>query len=570
LFMRGGYVVYSGPTAGALDYFTKIGFRLHQNENPADFMLDVIAGLIDLPGREDFSPSDLIQMWEEEARTDVSARSSLHKKTRSDFDFEGGLDGSCWISKDDSCLSARSQSYAADSPEREVPLDVMAYDNVDILASEPIAAASTPLKRNSSVLPTPRWLETLGEQFDQLDSQREGYVDSENMLDFLQSVGQKCTIEEANQIVRHFDVDGDGRIMRKDFLMRWTKNYWTREFSTALLGLFPEKENKRHIEVDVARASLSRQGGRKGLQRSVEMNRFSSQKALLGGSSARNQIFSGGRKRFVFRSSAGFLRQCYYLLQREPLKMMRTLELRVLDFGSMAIIGISYAYINRDIVDSNLDAVKQANTVAMMFVGVLSSLWATLFISREVPMVQREVSEGVSVTAIFTTLNLYNTAVDILIRSLAYSLPFFYITGYNQTFADFLLIAFGTAWSCSGIGMLMACVTDPRSAVVLSVAITFLFGAVLNGVRPGIKELQEANNPLLYWMVFPSYNRWATEALTLQEEMANPSYNLGEKIELNMFAYDKNNWLYAVLFLYISGILLRMVSFVFFYKKALE
>ena len=118
--------------------------------------------------------------------------------------------------------------------------------------------------------------------------------------------------------------------------------------------------------------------------------------------------------------------------------------------------------------------------------------------------------------------------------------------------------------------MLMACVTDPRSAVVLSVAITFLFGAVLNGVRPGIKELQEANNPLLYWMVFPSYNRWATEALTLQEEMANPSYNLGEKIELNMFAYDKNNWLYAVLFLYISGILLRMVSFVFFYKKALE
>merc|ERR1712188_99387 len=202
--------------------------------------------------------------------------------------------------------------------------------------------------------------------------------------------------------------------------------------------------------------------------------------------------------------------------------------------------------------------------------GCLSSLWGALFISREMPMVQREASEGVSIFAIFTTLNIYDTAVDLLIRSLAYSLPFFYITGYSMTFLSFFVVCFGTAWSCSAIGMLLACVTDARSAIVLSVAITFLFGAVLNGVRPSIKELQEANNPLLYWMVFPSYNRWATEALTLQEEMANPSYNLGEKIELNMFAYDKNNWLYAVLFLYISGILLRMVSFAFFYKKALE
>ena len=65
------------------------------------------------------------------------------------------------------------------------------------------------LKRNASVVPTPRWLETLGEQFDQLDSHKEGYVDSTNMLNLLQSMGQKCTMEEANQIVKHFDVDGD-------------------------------------------------------------------------------------------------------------------------------------------------------------------------------------------------------------------------------------------------------------------------------------------------------------------------------------------------------------------------
>merc|ERR1712199_117991 len=133
--------------------------------------------------------------------------------------------------------------------------------------------------------------------------------------------------------------------------------------------------------------------------------------------------------------------------------------------------------------------------------------------------------------------------MGILIRSLAYSLPFFYITGYNQTYAEFLLITFGTAWSCAGIGMLMASLVEQRSAIVLSVSITFMFGAVLNGVRPSIKE---------------------------QKEMVNPVYNLEEKVEMNLFAYHKDNLVFAVLFLYLSGAILRLFSFAFFYKKALE
>ncbi|QDZ22347.1 ABC transporter [Chloropicon primus] len=560
LFMRGGYVVYSGPTSGALDYFRDIGFKLHENENPADFMLDVIAGLIDLPGHERFSPMDLVALWNDEVRADDRFRRSSFCDSKG-MDFEDvALDTG--RSKDDSMISSRSQSFRNFSG-RDFDLGVKACEHVDLEGGK----ESSRVKRTQSVVPTPRWLGTLGEQFDQLDAQQDGYIDSTTMLEFLQSMGQQCTLEEANQIVRHFDVDGDGRIMRKDFLMRWTKNYWTREFSTALLGLFPHKEG---VCVD-----------EEGLECSIEMNNLASrmrssgsQKSLLGSFDANShlkQMLTARRQRkFAFRSTAGFPKQCLYLLQREPLKMMRTLELKILDFGSMAVIGVSYAFVNRSVLGSNLEAVKQANTVGMMFVGVLSSLWATLFISRELPMVQREVSEGVHAGAIFATLNIYNTAVDILVRCLAYTLPFFYISGYNQTLADFLLIAFGTAWSCSGLGMIMPCVTNPRSAVVLSVAITFLFGAVLNGVRPSIKELQDASNPLLYWMVLPSYNRWATEALTIQEEAANTDYSFAEKLELNSFGYDPSNWLTAVLFLYLSGILLRLICFFFFYKKALE
>ena len=131
-------------------------------------------------------------------------------------------------------------------------------------------------------------------------------------------------------------------------------------------------------------------------------------------------------------------------------------------------------------------------------------------------------------------------------------------------------MTFGSAWCTSGIGMLTSCLTDSKSAIVLSVAITFLFGAVLNGVTPTIRELQEHENPLLYWMVFPSYNRWATEALTVREEAANPMYSFVEKVESNLFNYHPNNWVNGILFLYISGIVLRLVSFGFFYRKALQ
>ena len=574
LFMRGGYVVYSGPTAGALPYFTKIGFKLHQNENPADFMLDVIAGLIDLPGNDNFKPMDLVAMWEEAGGKCNTSRSARQKegKMRSNFDFGGaeGGEGKSWVSQDDSMVSQRSMGFAEmealDSLEDSEASRT--YECADPLSAErTVPSGVKGVRRSASVVPTPRWLGTLGEQFDQLDTKRDGYVDNENMMEFLKSIGHECSVEEAEQLVGHFDVDGDGRIERKDFMMKWTKNYWTREFSTALLGLFPKNGEAEadHVEVNIGMAS----------SRSVEMGRLRSS-ASSGAlstrrtSSIREMLTARKKQKLALRSSAGFFRQCGYLLQREPLKMMRTLELRVLDFGSMVVIAVCYAFINRSIVDNNLEAVKQANTVAMMFVGVLSSLWATLFISREMPMVQREASEGVSVTAIYAVLNLYNTAVDILIRSLAYSLPFFYITGYNQTYAEFLLITFGTAWSCAGIGMLMASLVEQRSAIVLSVSITFMFGAVLNGVRPSIKELKEAANPLMYWMVFPSYNRWATEALTTQEEMANPVYNLEEKVEMNLFAYHKDNLVFAVLFLYLSGAILRLFSFAFFYKKALE
>ena len=63
LFLRGGHVVYTGSTCDVLAYFTALGFRAPEHENPADFMLDVLSGLIERPGDPDFAPIDLAEFW---------------------------------------------------------------------------------------------------------------------------------------------------------------------------------------------------------------------------------------------------------------------------------------------------------------------------------------------------------------------------------------------------------------------------------------------------------------------------------------------------------------------------
>ena len=77
----GGHTVYLGPAKDALSYFHSIGFDINAkppygrpNDNPADYMIDVISGHILRKGHPEFKPHDLIQIWKENEK-EVMARS---------------------------------------------------------------------------------------------------------------------------------------------------------------------------------------------------------------------------------------------------------------------------------------------------------------------------------------------------------------------------------------------------------------------------------------------------------------------------------------------------------------
>ncbi|WIA22163.1 hypothetical protein OEZ85_004499 [Tetradesmus obliquus] len=58
-----GHVVFAGPQRMALAYAAFLGFYIPPGENVADFLMDVIAGVVPRPQDSDYIPSQLSTMW---------------------------------------------------------------------------------------------------------------------------------------------------------------------------------------------------------------------------------------------------------------------------------------------------------------------------------------------------------------------------------------------------------------------------------------------------------------------------------------------------------------------------
>lgn len=56
LLGKAGRTVFLGPGTRALPYFQSLGFQLPPNENPADWFLDIISGIVPCPADPDFKP----------------------------------------------------------------------------------------------------------------------------------------------------------------------------------------------------------------------------------------------------------------------------------------------------------------------------------------------------------------------------------------------------------------------------------------------------------------------------------------------------------------------------------
>merc|ERR1711903_43778 len=162
-------------------------------------------------------------------------------------------------------------------------------------------------------------------------------------------------------------------------------------------------------------------------------------------------------------------------------------------------------------------------------------------VGRELNIAQREAGGAVSVPALFSTLTGLNSVIDVVIRSLVFSVLYHPLVGFSIPYGEYLLLVLGVTWSCSGLGYLSAVAIPQSTSMVFAVSLTYL------------------------WLVWPPYARWAAEAMTLGEFRNLNQFKVKESKDLRLeLGYQEQNWLYGILFLYISGAVYRVVAYFFF------
>lgn len=117
LLGKGGRTVYSGPAKGAQRYFQQLGFEAPKSENPADWIMDIIAGEVPNYRIPQFVPEMLYPLWELNAHV-------VQKSSRIDQGQSQSLPSDDWRSMvkkldEEWGLICYKQAPSAVDPKRE-------------------------------------------------------------------------------------------------------------------------------------------------------------------------------------------------------------------------------------------------------------------------------------------------------------------------------------------------------------------------------------------------------------------------------------------------------------------
>lgn len=227
----------------------------------------------------------------------------------------------------------------------------------------------------------------------------------------------------------------------------------------------------------------------------------------------------------------GMHRQMAILIRRKLLSMARMAWFIQLLIPSIAalIVGLIHG------ADWGPSAFPGNIVMAMACVGVLSMVTHVRTFSLDKLFIRREVHNNVSLFAYFMAYNI----VDLLwigLIPLTFFIPYYYLTFPLAALHHFYVVGMLVCWWSSGLAYILS--ASPLAlhwTNLIGVFIAVIFGAFIHGMNPSIKDARgTAFEPLLGL----SYNRWAMEALTLQElgtrqdTMPNAVFAIMQKIGL--------------------------------------
>jgi hypothetical protein len=151
--------------------------------------------------------------------------------------------------------------------------------------------------------------------------------------------------------------------------------------------------------------------------------------------------------------------------------------------------------------------------MAMTCLGVLSTVTHLRTFSLDRVLLNRESSSGISIDAHFLSQNLIDL-IWILLSPALFLGPYYYLTLPRQSFSEYYVVAVFVCWWTSGMAYMISALLPPSTVLMTGVFIALILGAFVQGLTPTIAS---SRGTLLEVLMGISYNRWAMEALTINE-----------------------------------------------------
>jgi ABC-type multidrug transport system ATPase subunit len=537
----GGRTVYQGKTSKALEYFTKSGFDCPANENPADFLLDVISGSIVQKGNPNFQLEDLFEMWSETFDSRVRVFNDQEKKLNL---FQSFLSSSSNLLGKQTPVERKSNASLKSSSSKA------GFEEDEIKALAPVFIRSSGRKTANRVtnafrssiaqikellIPTTLTEEEKQERMEITEEEQENLQEEDTLESHFLTV-----LPNHYQLLRlafeKFDTDNDGFLNASDLqLMFESFGHKLEEDELKALNSALGIESNSSISLQVLHDKID--------LAKVKMNQRVDRTTVLTDEMRLEQRltpkFCTALGLMLKRGIVQYLRDAWHILFDVTL---------LIAFGAFAALVFGA---NWKVSDFPMICL-----LACLAIGLLGTNASLRVFGSERLIFWREASVGISIPAYFfsrTFLDLFQTVV----YSYIFIVTFYNIIVPELRFAHTYTVFLVVYWYSSGLGILISLVVDPQSATLVGVIVPIVMGGFFSGLAPSLSSMQ----PALKAIAKLSYSRWGIEALCAAESdylspiVVSQMYYQGYEQGFDV-VYHRN-----ILFIFAIGLAFRVLAF---------
>lgn len=543
LLCKGGMLAYLGPSQLALDYLEELGFPLPKNENPADFALDVLSGVVPRIGHATFQPEQLVPQWASFGKKWIAAKDTpaLRRMMRGDVAERGpeaidpeqlmiledviddkDADGDGVINKIELGLILKELGCEPTSEDLETIYLDLANESTGLISKSdilqyvrfggrpPALPASDPKEASKDIrrldslyrvysIEQYTMTNALSEMTDQMPQGMKAPGPIENPMTLREmAIASMERIDSSKELP-------DGLRGGDE-----TPDLGTVE-SLDLAGETYDDAASDANDVDNAK----RMESLKSVESSADLNLAS----RTGSRALQSRgLFSLFRRKAKLRETPGLFSQLFILFTREVTQWTRGWMTKFMDIMLLVVAAVTCGAIHGTGTGPN--DVRGNSALVLLTMGILACTTSLGVFGKDKLVFWREKDNGLRVFPYFAAKTLINL-VDITIQPLIFIAIYDSMTLPSISFGMYYLIALLVVWWTTSAGTLISVlVSDQSNALVAAVAFVLITGGFINGVSPNYKELGDFTKALTSL----SYNRWAVESVTVASYGNYPEY----------------------------------------------